>query len=66
MITLYTLLAILYIMCGVGFYKLYSHEKAIIECYLDHPTSTMLVLVLASSLWIVVVVLSHFLWCFKK
>lgn len=66
MITLYTLLAVLYIACGVGFYKLYSREKAIKECYLDHPTTTMLALVLASSFWLVVVVLSHLMWCFKK
>lgn len=66
MITLYTLLSILYVACGVGFYKLYSREKAIVECYLDHPTTTMLALVLASCLWALVVTLSHLMWCFKK
>ena len=66
MITLYTLLAILYVACGVGFYRLYSREKAIKECYLDHPTATMLALVLCSCLWVLVVTFSHLMWCFKK
>ncbi len=66
MITLYTLLAVLYVACGVGFYKLYSREKEIKECYLDHPTTTMLALVLCSCLWVFVVTFSHLMWCFKK
>lgn len=66
MITLYALLAALYVACGVGFYRLYSREKEIKECYLDHPTTTMLALVLCSCLWVFVITFSHLMWCFKK